>query len=577
MTRTRPDEEGQALLVTVVLISVALFVTFGFIATSTQQQLPIVRSDLVEHAAYRAAQAGLNEYLYKINDNANYVNCNSSNQGNGYCQGLQFGVWQAVPGAGASSGMPEWFLYGDPTINKTASPATVSISVVGAAGFPGNQSYQTVKSVFSAENGFLQNLYWMDHDVVDPSITNPGSNATCAYDYYDSTTCLRIDFISSDVINGSLFSNDAVYVCGSPAFGNVVTADPNATLESVFEQASGCSATSAPTCSGTVAACSAPPNESGVQREPIPSDNQKLYVDGVAGGCVYSGPTEITFLSGGKMQVWSPGTPAGTPSGAPNGSVANDLNEDAGDPSQCLPTGGNPQTSGTAIPTPSNGVIFVQNCPASQTAGCTATYNSGLGEDGSTGSTVGDAIVQGTVTGPVTVGADNNIIIDGNLTYANGTAGTDVLGLVAYNFVEVNHPVDSQGNNDALCTTQGVAPTNQAPLCDNTNYTINAAILTLKHSFAVTNHDQGSPLGTLTVNGAIAQEYRGAVGTHDSNGNVASGYSKNYNYDSRFAWLSPPYYLSPGTQSWGLGSFTASPGKCVVNGAACAALPTPTG
>ena len=43
--------------------------------------------------------------------------------------------------------------------------------------------------------------------------------------------------------------------------------------------------------------------------------------------------------------------------------------------------------------------------------------------------------------------------------------------------------------------------------------TIDAAILAINHSFIVDNYDCGSPLGTLTVNGAIAQKYRGAVGT----------------------------------------------------------------
>ena len=42
---------------------------------------------------------------------------------------------------------------------------------------------------------------------------------------------------------------------------------------------------------------------------------------------------------------------------------------------------------------------------------------------------------------------------------------------------------------------------------------IDAAILSLQHSFIVDNYNCGARLGTLTVNGAIAQKYRGPVGT----------------------------------------------------------------
>ena len=43
--------------------------------------------------------------------------------------------------------------------------------------------------------------------------------------------------------------------------------------------------------------------------------------------------------------------------------------------------------------------------------------------------------------------------------------------------------------------------------------TIDAAILAINHSFIVDNYNCGARLGTLNVIGAIAQKYRGAVGT----------------------------------------------------------------
>jgi len=81
--------------------------------------------------------------------------------------------------------------------------------------------------------------------------------------------------------------------------------------------------------------------------------------------------------------------------------------------------------------------------------------------------------------------------------------------------------------------------------------TIDGAILALAHSFAVDNYDCGTP-GTLTIHGAIAQKYRGAVGTGNSNGTVVTGYSKNYNYDNRFKYVMPPYVFDLQNTSWNL-------------------------
>ena len=53
-------------------------------------------------------------------------------------------------------------------------------------------------------------------------------------------------------------------------------------------------------------------------------------------------------------------------------------------------------------------------------------------------------------------------------------------------------------------------------------------MLAINHSFIVDNYNCGNSLGTLNVKGAIAQKYRGAVGTSGG-----TGYLKNYEYDER--------------------------------------------
>jgi hypothetical protein len=51
------------------------------------------------------------------------------------------------------------------------------------------------------------------------------------------------------------------------------------------------------------------------------------------------------------------------------------------------------------------------------------------------------------------------------------------------------------------------------------------------------------------VTGAIAQSFRGTVGTH-SGSFVTSGYLKNYVYDDRLKYISPPYFLDPIQAAW---------------------------
>ncbi len=83
-----------------------------------------------------------------------------------------------------------------------------------------------------------------------------------------------------------------------------------------------------------------------------------------------------------------------------------------------------------------------------------------------------------------------------------------------------------------------------------TNLRIDAAILSIQHSFIVDHYSCGNPLGNLTVNGAIAQRFRGAVGTFSQSTGPVSGYSKRYTYDDRLRYISPPHFLDPVESAW---------------------------
>ncbi len=148
--------------------------------------------------------------------------------------------------------------------------------------------------------------------------------------------------------------------------------------------------------------------------------------------------------------------------------------------------------------------------------------------------------MQGSLSGRTTVGTANDVIIAGNVTYANGTTGSDVLGLVGANYVWISHPVDVNGNN-VLSASAEV-------------HHVHAAILSLNHSFLVQSWNHGPPVtaggAALNVNGSISQKYRGPVSTLDSSGTLLTGYAKNYVYDKRLQSVPPPYFLQPERAPW---------------------------
>lgn len=212
---------------------------------------------------------------------------------------------------------------------------------------------------------------------------------------------------------------------------------------------------------------------------------------------------------------------------------------------------------------------------------------------------LGNVYVEGTVKGRVTIAAQNNVIVTGNLTVASTATGAapvgpDMVGLVAANSVVIYHPVSRSSSNGSTalsespaagssagrCQTQtsppsgNVAPTGGStssaltktctwtqtttysssysnatfPSATNSSGTrwIYASIQTLAHSFWVQSYNLGADLGRLSVRGSIAQKWRGAVGTSGG-----TGFDKDYSYDTRLQFASPPYFPQWTNAVWG--------------------------
>ena len=137
-----------------------------------------------------------------------------------------------------------------------------------------------------------------------------------------------------------------------------------------------------------------------------------------------------------------------------------------------------------------------------------------------------DVQVKGTVKGQYTIHSESNIEIMGDIRYATNpqtdSTSNDILGMV------------SEGN---------VMVDQNAHLNEGTqDIDIHASIMALDRSFSVENWESGDPRGTINLLGGVIQDRRGAVGSFNSNG-IASGFSKQYEYDQRLREkMVPPYF-----------------------------------
>jgi type IV pilus assembly PilX-like protein len=176
---------------------------------------------------------------------------------------------------------------------------------------------------------------------------------------------------------------------------------------------------------------------------------------------------------------------------------------------------------------PDTGVIYVANGACGASYNLIQDYNQPLG--------CAVVYIQGQYSKSLTIASEGDVVATGDLT----RSGNAALGLIPNNFARVYHPVTNRSGT--ACTNASNSPR---------DVDIDAAILSLQHSFIVDNYFCGSALGTLTIQGAIAQRFRGPVGTGGTS--VQTGYAKQYTYDDRLAYISPPHFLSPVEAGWEL-------------------------
>jgi hypothetical protein len=520
--RLRRNEEGVALITVLMVTIAALILVSGITAYAVGSQ-DLSRRDQDWSGALAAAEAGVDEYLYRLNRDGNYWQYSSSSPGSP--PNPAFSQYVPVPG-GTTEGE---FTY-TPDASSIGADGTVKLTVTGRVRDTDRRLRVTLR-----RRSFLDYLYFTDYETKDPAayvkppdpFTPAEAQVNCAKHYYEGrhSSCTRIFFISQDEINGPLHSNDAINLSGSPDFNGDTTTSWNDPAGVRWLGLAGSPAEDPDFANPGDPAYTAPLT--------MPPTNSALKTEALTGGgCVYTGPTQITLNSNGTMNVLNPWNgPQPSPKVAAVGACG----------------------VGNGRPMPSNGVIYVQNVPSSPT-GCPGIGNppypniAGMsvkvsGDINPYDCRHGDVFVSGTLRGQLTIAAEHDIQVVNHLRYQNGLNGTDLLGLIANNYVKIFHPVDDDGDNlNRKSGSPGGGSTFQNP-------DVYAAMLSLQHSFIVPRYQDGNPLGELNVRGAIAQRYRGPVGTF-SGSTINSGYEKDYVYDTRLRYLSPPHFLDPVQAAW---------------------------
>ena len=494
------------MMLVVMLLTAAVFTAVG-------NDIYLSKSNLDGKRAYSAAQAGLQAYLGQLNENAAssswWQTCANDTASNVTVTGTSGETYSYQPVIGGCATTGAVGTVVDPTVGL------LRMEFTGKAGSDG--ATRTLVADFRP-NTPLAYLWYTVHETLNPNIDSncPGSSTDPGTNFlWNSSVPAECDiyWATNDTVNGPMYTQDQFLLNGSPTFGRANSSDAIATPAPSVCQGG---------CPNGVIQGKAQP---GAPTVPLPTDNSELATDagGSSGITLNPGTTTLTLsVSGGQTNATAVTCLSSTSSAC----ITRNYTNLAQTPVIYAPSSGST----------CNPAYTPTNVSYSVVGGGSSTAGPWWG-------TCGDLYVHGTYNTALTLAAQNDAIVTTggilNSTDTNGSTtptGSATLGIVANSWVRVLHPV----NNPSSTNCSGSTP----------NVTIDAAILALNNSFYVDNYDCGN-IGTLTIHGSIAQQYRGAVAT-SSGSNVATGYIKNYNYDDRLKIVIPPYLFNLQNTSWSI-------------------------
>jgi Tfp pilus assembly protein PilX len=541
LSRARAQDGVTMIIAMGVMLVTSLLLASTYVAT--QGDIQLSHTDTAQKEAYYAAVAGVQEFEYEMQNNPDYwETCGKPTNTLPQESGSSYKV-TILPASTAPTGTTECSTSNPfKTVIESSGAAanTFRVESVGTAGKKPEQ-HHTIIATFKV-TGFLNFIYYTNHEDEDPTLYNASTECKNPNTYYPNTSgCSLIEFATGDEINGPMHTNDAVCVGGSASFGRSGHSPPDAVefYRSLNSNCHGTGKYNTATKSFTKGELLTPPKSDESLSTYANEEDEFLGVSEL----VLNGLTnKITVINKGVTKI---------------------------------------------IEWPSNGLIYVGTKEA-----CGYTFNPLTADsiEEKTGETnCGNVYVNGTYSKSLTIGSAEDVIVNGNIyPYGNlggEPTGTATLGLIANNNVRIYHPVKEtylgEGAKKETCkkNKKGETETYNSALkeceytenyneCDAPNLNasedklhgwgslenpwIYAAILSTTHSFVVDNYNCGAKLGDINLEGALAQNYRGIVGTGGG-----TGYFKDYKYDGRLAVDEPPYFLSPLNAGWKVARETA--------------------
>lgn len=529
--RRLQDESGYTLVFAIVVMFVSSLLVTAALA-STSGDISLTRTYTSQQKAYFAAQAGIQVYEYHLSVEPNYwLSCPKTSS--------------AETVAGTTDETYEYETM--PSTKYKTCKANEQVTIIESAA-SANGTFR-IKSIGESGGikrsivatldhpGFLNYVFLSNYEVEDPA-TLPEEPTECAHYLKERESlkvtgkCPDVPFVPGDELNGPFHTNDAAAVCSGGGEGGSAPSFGRTSKDSIEMNGGHYKYTFDPFC-GNEPTMKGTLTEKGATLTPPETDVELLE----QAGYKFKGRT-VVELNKNKLKVWD-----------------------------------NEHPEGEEKEFPSNGVIYVEN-----EGSCPIKYSPfSADEDYKNDDQCGDVYVKGEYTASLTIGSAEDIIAVGNILTEHESSGEPTgaatLGLIAQNFVRVFHPVkcnrapcsNERDSNEpgGKCTYEnqkkGEGPPEEwgwsgfekgSGWGSQENIKIDAAILSTSHSFIVDNFLCGSNLGTLTVWGAIAQNFRGRV-CCASTIKPGTGYAKDYNYDERLKTIQPPSFLTPtSTSGW---------------------------
>jgi type II secretory pathway pseudopilin PulG len=540
-------EDGFTMIPTVIGISLMAALTLVAV-TAVSGDTHLTVRDAQQKQAYEAAKAGIDDYAYRLHANTAYWTLCSGVTGDAVNPKGSTTKKLKVPGSTDAEYAIELLPSTSQTTYSQCSTTNPTMSMlqstdplkgtfrIRSRGYAGSSEAKIVATFKPAS--FLDYVYFTQRETSDPHTYGSTTLIEAAEKQCSKTIvekryekeissgngyCDVIRFVTGDSINGPMHTNDAFVICGSPKLGGsaadpVEVSGPPKGWFSEWEIENNNSS-----CTGYDKNFLGTLTANSSVLTPPPSNNE-LNLEAQA-QFRFKGQVRIC-LNAKSMTVMTFST------------------------SNSCASPSNVKYSGSI---PSNGVVYVENgvCSSKKYTPFNVSYAVNAENEG-----CGNAYVQGTYTGQLTIGTYNDIIITGNLCNESCSAtlpfkNEAVLGLVANNFARIYHPTEIKKTWNQKRERWDEECVNATGALSS-GVTVDAAILAISHSIIVDSYNCGDSLGTLTVHGALAQYYRGAVGT----GSGSTGYLKSYNYDSRLKYIQPPSFISPVKTAWVIGRET---------------------